>query len=160
MKNRKRILSLPPEEIVRRAEARLPKRYWGAQLPTMADVNQQLERITKSSWFKGRFPQVREVHARSGRETERCVVRRDKFYIFNITLPRKGRCQLQLLHAFAHCVGSRGHARVFRATYLELVEKFIGAKAAEDLKKEISTMTAVFGTPRRLGWPGIDSFFQ
>jgi len=125
-----------------------------SQFDSLKDVQDWVDKICKSRWFKNRYPRhaldpkslmrygrsANGIKALDGRGRTRANGSTRGF----IKLPVWTRSELHILHEIAHVVTSRYtvnsrklpafHGRDFCANYLALVRQFMGKEAGKELK--------------------------
>lgn len=101
------------------------------------EVQAWVNRITRSRWWRGRFPRCGWINVKDGRG--RRVACGTRYWNHGeVRLPRWSRSRLVILHEVAHCVQPRGtasHGPEFARLYLDLVRRWIGPEEAARLRE-------------------------
>lgn len=99
---------------------------------TMTEIRRWVGRLTRSSWWRRRFPGCRYIAVRDGRG-RRSAAGQNCGHFGVIKLPRWARNPLVVLHEVAHAVQPRrtaAHGPEFARIYLDLVRRWIGPRTA------------------------------
>lgn len=129
----------------------------GTPIPDVQEVQDYVDKVTRSRWFKARWPKYRYDKDRMVMSTARgarferrphgIVVldgrrRRSAYGSSNgsIAMPRWSRSELLILHEMAHVVtGSsrkvRAHGKYYCSNFLALIRHELGAEAANEMKQ-------------------------
>ena len=142
----------------------------GTPIPDVHEVQDYVDKVTRSRWFKARWPRYaysksKMVMTYSGKFVKQphgIVVldgrrRRSAFGSSNgsISMPRWSRFELVILHEIAHVVtGSsrkvRFHGRHYCSTFLALIRHELGAEAADEMKRLFKDKRVKYIRPKAL----------
>ena len=145
---------------VYKAEQSLP--WWKDvdRLETMEELQGWVDQLWQHRWLRRQFPSApRRVEVRDGRRRRfACAGTR------TIWMPRWSRSKMIVLHELAHvCEGSESsrlrlitawHGREFCAAYLALVQHYLGAEKATELRAAFKAHRVRFRPKRRGSRPG------
>jgi putative metallohydrolase (TIGR04338 family) len=128
---------------VYQAERALDRPEWNRRLGTVQEIQDYVDRIVRSRWFRGAFPDFPgRIIVKDGRGRRRAGGWRT-WDGGCITLPVWSRRASIVLHEVAHVVTPRrdaqgrrtaAHGREFAAAFLALVRRWMGAEAAAALR--------------------------
>lgn len=130
------------------------------EIMTLQEIESWVEKIMTSKWFESNYPGVNQIipAIRDGRGSRRAAAntRRMRFPIWT-------RFELMVLHELAHVVCAhiyrpyeiRMHGRAYCAVYLNLVKRWIGKPAHDELKKSFKKHGVKYGrSPATAHEPG------
>lgn len=125
-----------------RAKKRLREkgRFQAVQFESVQEVEQYVNRILRSQWWKKNCQGwlIREVRVKDGRGTTNASAHRSRYGCY-INIPRWARNELVVLHELAHIACSNEHAphgREFSRMFLSMVKRWMGREAWEVLREE------------------------
>ena len=112
----------------------------GARFESVQDIQQFVDKICGSRWFRNRFGRVIRIVVRDGRGRRSACGKGwnniDGRYGI-IKLPRWSRYTKYILHEIAHVVmpgNTPAHGREFAKILLQLVARWMGNEAAQELR--------------------------
>ncbi len=125
----------------------------GQPLPTMADIEAYLDKLTSSAWFRRRWDRVYPgtYRLRNGAGNRKATGGMN-----DLTYPRWSRYEWMVLHELAHHIVERHsgsstqawHGWMFCSVLLELVEHAFGAEMAKRFKAEMKKRNVKYTKPR------------
>jgi putative metallohydrolase (TIGR04338 family) len=142
-----------------------------SQFDSLKDVQDWVDKICKSRWFKNRYPR----HAYQENKSQFLINKGQGIKVLDgrgrtrangstrgfIKLPVWTRSELHILHEIAHVVTSRYtvnnrklpafHGRDFCANYLSLVRHFLGKEAGKELKACFKKSRVKYTRPAKTG---------
>jgi putative metallohydrolase (TIGR04338 family) len=130
---------------------------------SLEEIHAFVEHVITSPWFRKRFwLRDLKVVIRDGRGRCTAWARYDrKAQTAYLSFPRKMRSKCVVLHEIAHVAapGSEAaHGRSFCATYLELVRRFMGRDAWEELRTMFEGTEVKFRRPPERSFHFADRF--
>lgn len=139
----------PQAWLVYEAEVWVPPVNHGQLLAEVSDIQSWVDEIYKTAWFEKRFRCVTkgfEIH--DGRGS--CWARgwSDKNRICHLSIPRKMRTQLTVLHELSHGLTADGHGRWFCSVYLSLMKRFLGYDSWLELRDSFVVCGVRYRKPR------------
>lgn len=130
----------PEARLVYAAEDMLLREPKYSRQMSLAEIRDFVADVVRTRWFRNRFSYTcGTVMIHDGRGAQRAIGRHDLDSLTcHLTFPRKLRQKLIVLHELAHGLSGGGHGGWFCSTYLQLVRRFMGVPAWEDLRWSFS----------------------
>ncbi len=142
----------------------------GTPIPSVKEVQDYVDKVTRSRWFKARWPRyayskgkmVMTYGGKFIKQPHGIVVldgrrRRSAYGSSNgsIAMPRWSRSELVILHEIAHVVtGSsrkiRAHGRYYCSNFLALIRHELGTEAADEMKQLFKEHRVRYVRPKAL----------
>lgn len=125
------------------------ERVYQAEKPLMAsqekfrsveDCQAFVDEVVDSDWWLARFSRISKITVTDGRSRRRGGAEYT-WGGWEIAMPVFSRNRLYLLHEIAHCLGlptEAWHGPAYAARYLALVERWLGKKAARQLRADFA----------------------
>lgn len=108
---------------------------------TVEEIEAYTKKITRSRWFKKRWPRLKRLDIWNGRANSRGLGSYRGLGWGVLRLPRWCRWESYILHELAHVVTGTQykfvpfHGREFCKNYLALIGRWMGKEAAKDLRQ-------------------------
>lgn len=114
----------------------------GQDLPTVADMQDYVDDMTRRAWWKRRYPGVASIEVRDGRGRRSANGSYDGWRrAGRVKMPRWSRYEAVLLHEVAHCATTSkygrsvaSHGPEYAKIFIELVQWRMGKEEADKLR--------------------------